>query len=197
MNKQPTLSINLLKKRGTPSLDVLIHWAITGGRFLVILTETIALAAFLYRFSLDRQIIDLNDKIRAKERIVEAFADQETTYRVLQERMLQIKILSQNVSFMPDLFTKVAQLAQKNNLSIKSASLTDRSLHIEISAINVNNLKAFVTELQELKELQNISIDRIENRSAVAQIAAVLTANVVSPRQVVPGLASPSQGGKQ
>ncbi|HVZ58575.1 MAG TPA: hypothetical protein VG935_02380, partial [Patescibacteria group bacterium] len=112
MNRQIALNVNLLKKKGTPNLDIFIHWAITGGRFIVILTETIALAAFLYRFSLDRQIVDLHDQINAKETIVAALKDQEVSYRELQQRILQTKQLSANVSFSTDLFTKITHLAQ-------------------------------------------------------------------------------------
>jgi len=188
MANKPALTINLIKKKGTPSLDVFIHWAITGGRFLVILTETIALAAFLYRFSLDRQIIDLHDKIKAKSVIVNVLKEQETSYRVLQERLLQANQLSQDVTFTSELFTKITDIAQRNNLSVKTITVTDESFHIELTAINVTNLKNFVNQLQLLKELQEISIDRIENRSATAQILAVVSSQVVSPVNKITGL---------
>jgi hypothetical protein len=64
MDNKAQLKINLLKKKSNRSLDVFVRWAITGGRFLVILTETIALGAFLFRFNLDRQIVDLSDRIK-------------------------------------------------------------------------------------------------------------------------------------
>lgn len=187
MEKHPTLTINLLKKKKTPSLDIILHWAITGGRFLVIVTETIALAAFLYRFTLDRQIIDLHENIKAKQTIVLRLRGQENSYRELQERLIQAQQLSQTVSFIPDLFSRVSLLAQKNNLSIKSFFLAEKTFHMEIIAVNVQNVKSFVTDLQNLKELKDISIDRIENRSATAQIAAVLSAEVLSPTYKIVG----------
>ncbi|MBI5044914.1 MAG: hypothetical protein HZC02_03240 [Candidatus Levybacteria bacterium] len=177
MTKQ--LTINLLKKKGTPSLDVFIKWAITGGRFLVILTETIALAAFLYRFTLDRQIIDLHDKIKAKTRIVETFKEQEDSYRQLQERLLQTKKLNTDVAFLPLLLEDITLLAQKNNISIKSMSVSNNSLHIELVAFDIKNLRDFVGGIQEKKELSEVSIDRIENKSTTAQIAAVISSGVL------------------
>lgn len=185
MTKQ--LSINLLKKKGTPSLDVFIKWAITGGRFLVILTETIALGAFLYRFTLDRQIIDLHDKIKAKSVIVESFKEQENDYRQLQERLLQAKQLNTDVTFVPDLLNDITTLAQKNNIAIKTISVSDLSIHIELIAFDVRNLRSFVAGLQDKKELSEISIDRIENKSTTAQIAAVVSSEVVGKDRVKKG----------
>lgn len=188
MNAQPSLNINLLKKKGTPTLDLFIHWAITGGRFIVILTETIALAAFLYRFTLDRQIVDLHDKIKAKQVIVGALASQETTYRELQERLQQTKELSDGVSFTPDLITKVSTLAKQNSIVFSTVSLNDDVLHIELTTGTVDNLKQFVRSLQELDELKDISIDRIEDRTTSAELAAVISGHSRSTAKKVTGL---------
>ena len=58
------ISINLVKSRKPHFLDRFITWALNAGRLLVIITETVALSAFLFRFGLDREIVDLNDKIK-------------------------------------------------------------------------------------------------------------------------------------
>jgi len=128
MDIRTGLTINLAKKKGTPSLDVFLSWAITGGRFIVILTETIALAAFLYRFSLDRQIVDLHDQISQKQKIVAAFATDEVLYRNLQDRLNQTETLTQGISNTPDLFSTIQSIAQKNVLSVQLFTLSDKNL---------------------------------------------------------------------
>ena len=63
-------SINLFKDKNKNFFDLFIKWALSIGRVVVIATEAIALSAFLYRFSLDQQLIDLNDKIVQKQALV-------------------------------------------------------------------------------------------------------------------------------
>ena len=61
-------SIDLVK--GKSSLgDNVITWALGFGRFLIIAVEIVAFSAFIYRFVLDRELVDLNDKIREHERL--------------------------------------------------------------------------------------------------------------------------------
>jgi hypothetical protein len=47
------ISINLLDNKGKSFTEQFLDWALAIGRLLIIVTETVALAAFLYRFSID------------------------------------------------------------------------------------------------------------------------------------------------
>ena len=85
MQKKP-ISINLLKQQ-TSLVDRFIDWALTIGRLLVILTEIVALSAFIYRFSLDRQLIDLHSKITQEQAIANYLNNNEKKYRNLQDRL--------------------------------------------------------------------------------------------------------------
>src|SRR5476651_2190356 len=86
MAKRST-SINLLKSNKNETLEQVINWSLSIGRFLVIGVELIALGAFLFRFTLDRQIIDLHALIKNKQIIVADLKDSEATYRNLQDRL--------------------------------------------------------------------------------------------------------------
>ncbi|MDE2025485.1 MAG: hypothetical protein KGJ07_03255, partial [Patescibacteria group bacterium] len=77
-------TINLVRGRRPRVLDQFVGWALTIGRVVVILTELIALGAFLYRFGLDRQLVDLHDKIAQEQSIVDLLKQNENSYRNLQ-----------------------------------------------------------------------------------------------------------------
>ena len=68
--------INLMPNRGDTVLIQFLNWALTIGRLLIILVETLALGTFLYRFSLDMQIVDLKDKIKVQRAFVTAYKSQ-------------------------------------------------------------------------------------------------------------------------
>jgi hypothetical protein len=83
--------INLLPRGGETIVDQFLSWALTIGRLLVIIVETLALSVFLYRFAVDMQIIDLHDKIEHASIIVANYTEGETTYRDLHERLAYAK----------------------------------------------------------------------------------------------------------
>ena len=80
------MDINLVKKRESFT-DKFLSWALSAGRVIIILTEVIALSAFLYRFVLDRQLIDLHAKIRQEQAIIAFSKASEDKYRNLQDRL--------------------------------------------------------------------------------------------------------------
>ena len=84
-------------------------------------------------------------------------------------------------------------------MTFKAIDINHDVIHVEIITSNITSLKQFVNQLQELKELKDISIDRIEDRTTSAQIAAVISAHVVFPKQNIAGLtqASASEGRNQ
>lgn len=181
MNEQPT-NINLLKKQGNSTLDTIIHFAITSGRFLVLLTETIALSAFLYRFTLDRQIIDTRDEIKANQAIVEQYQPLETDYRALQSKIKEAGTLHTEASLMPSLFT---DLVTKGNGTVTFISLlvsTDL-IKIEADTRSVSDLNTFITALRSDPKIEDVSIDKIENRTASALISVAITAHLKGEKE--------------
>src|SRR3990170_4903897 len=104
--------INLLNSKQSSFFERFINWTLTIGRIVIIVTELIALSAFLYRFSLDQQLIDLHSKIKQEQAIVEYLKESEATYRNLQDRLTvaanfsqigenRVKIFKDIIAFAP------------------------------------------------------------------------------------------------
>ncbi len=175
---QASLSINLAKKKGNATVEAVLHWAITIGRFLVILTETIALAAFLYRFVLDRQVIDLSDKIEGKQRLVQSLSREETRYRSLQDRLLFIKEQDEISQKVPDLFTKIIDLA-RGKVTFSTFTITEGQIRMDVTTPSISQVNSYISSLRSLKEIEDISIDRIENKTSTAVITVTISANLI------------------
>jgi hypothetical protein len=175
MQKKPT-SINLLKKQ-TNLVDRFITWALTIGRLLVILTEIVALSAFIYRFSLDRQLIDLHSKIVQEQAIVNYLKDNESTYRSLQDRLAlatnysalgisRYKVFSDIVGFAPV------------GMSFTNLSLNENRIKIDANADSVSSLGMFVNALKNYSAIDTVSIDKIGNKPSSAVITISITATL-------------------
>src|SRR5713226_8720413 len=106
MGKDKT-TINLLPKQGEGLVTQFLSWALTVGRLLIILTETLALGTFLYRFGLDMKIVDLHDQIKTNSFIVKSFAPAEKTYRTLQNRLSLAKKYDGMSDSMPTIFNNI------------------------------------------------------------------------------------------
>lgn len=168
-------SINLFKDKNKNFLDRFIKWALTIGRVVVIVTEAVALSAFLYRFSLDQQLIDLNDKIVQKQALVRLLKNNEDIYRNLQDRLATAAQLTKNgkdtVTIAKDIITFSSSGFTVNNLFISS-----NQIKIDANVQSVSSLTNFVNTLKNNSMISSVSIDKIENRITSGVIIVSITA---------------------
>lgn len=170
-------SINLLRARQKGFVDKFLNWALSIGRVVVILTETVALSAFLYRFSLDRQLIDLHDEIEQKQAIVKLLKANEDKYRNFQERLTTIKTLGLTAGKTTKIFTEIVSLAP-SNLTFNSLTLSGTTIRADASAQSIASLTAFIKRLRSHPSIQSVSLDKIESKVSSATITLSLTATL-------------------
>ncbi len=177
MPKTHSASINLLKGEDN-FFDRFIDWALTVGRFLVILTEIIALSSFIYRFTLDRQIIDLHSGIKEKETLVAFFKDNEENYRNLQKRLEIASTYSANQGDKIKIFQDVLGFAPAG-VTFNEISVSENLINIVANFQPSSSLNEFVDSLKSYKRVKNVSIDKIENQLSNAQIVITISADLI------------------
>lgn len=174
MEKLPTPSINLAKNRGEKLSDRVITFALTIGRVLVIVTEAIALGAFLFRFGLDRQLVDLHDRINQEQAVVGLLKTNEATYRNLQDRLTLADNLASvsatSVTVYKDIFAMIP-----SDMSLLSISFSDTTIHIEGEIPTLVSLTGLVNKLKSDPRVDRVSLDKIQNKTAEGILDAVLT----------------------
>lgn len=175
MPKKRSSSINLIKDSKDNFFDKFIDWALTIGRVVVIFTEIVALSAFIYRFTLDRQLIDLHSKIKQEAAIVSSFKNQEETYRNLQDRLKIASDFSSGSQNKITMFQDIVGLMSKG-MTFNTLTISENSINIDANFQNSSSLGNFVSSLKSYKHIDNVSIDRIENRLSNAEIIVTITA---------------------
>lgn len=170
-------SINLLPNKGDNLLTQFFNWALTIGRLLVILTETLALSVFVYRFSLDMQIVDLNDQIKAETAIVSNFQSAETNFRNLQARLAFAKKYDATDDKALTITQDLIKMG-KNKITFKQLIVTNKAIDLEIQAPSPGNLSLFITALKDYPGLSALSIDQVENKTSNAMITVSISANI-------------------
>ena len=179
MNSAPT--INLIKGRKPRFFDHFIGWALTVGRIVVIVTEGIALLAFLYRFGLDRQLIDLHDKIASEENIVKFLQKNEDIYRNFQSRLsLASNILAvqdQTVTSYEDITKMIPP-----DMSIQNFQFSQENMRLEASMQSVVSFTKLIDSMKKYPSVESVSIDRIENRTSTGTINIIITVVFKKPK---------------
>lgn len=170
-----TPTINLLKKKDRDFFEEFIKWALTIGRLIIILTELIALSAFLYRFTLDRKLIDLHEKIKQKQVVLDLFKENEEKYREIQKKLAEANRLSWNSEKTNKIYKDISSFASE--VSLLSFSITEKDVKIEITTSTLSNLVSFIKELKEYEEIKSVSLDSIKNKTSLGIITATITAN--------------------
>ncbi len=167
-------SINLLKKKES-FFEKFIAWALSYGRFIIILTEGIALIAFLYRFSLDRQLIDLHDQIEKKQAVLRLLKKNEDTYRNLQDRLTLAEQLETTGIKTTQAFIDVLNFAPID-FTIKTLTFSTDSLRIDADSRSLLSVSTFIKNLQSYPEIKSVSLNNIENKTSSAVISVSITA---------------------
>jgi polyhydroxyalkanoate synthesis regulator protein len=164
-----TSNINLIQTHKT-FLERFINWALTLGRIVVIVTEGIALGAFLFRFSLDRQIIDLHGQIKQKQAVLAYLKDNEKAFRNIQDRLTEVKKLGSKTPASLSVFNDIVT-SLPTGIVLSNFNISNTTIQIEASTNSIQSLSSFVTTLQSNKKINSISLDKIQNLSANSVIA--------------------------
>lgn len=167
-------SINLIRNKQIPLFDKFMNWALTVGRLIVVLTEIVAVSAFVYRFSLDEKLIDLNSAIKQKQILISLLKQDEDKYRNLQDRIALASDLSEKNAktnkIVLDIFGLIPQGSRVDNLIFNKDKLT-----INANINSVSSLTDFINTLKSYPDIKAISIDNIENKPTGGLLVAVTT----------------------
>ena len=155
------ITINLLRRHDQSLFDSVFNWALSVGRLLIIITQFVALGAFLFRFVLDRQIIDLNDTIRDKQNVVRVLDKDEKVYRSLQARLATISKYQEEASKKGVLMTRIVDAA-KGKMEFSSMIVDAEGVSIEGSTTSVRLLQSLINDYRSMPGVTGVSISTIE-----------------------------------
>ncbi len=151
MKKPASININLLPKDPFLSSPIgkFLQWGLSVGRYLVIFTELIVIMSFGSRFTLDRQITDLNGVILQKKTIIQSYGDLETSVRAIQKKTDSYTQVEQKQS-LANAFPALSEITpadvlltnltiQPGSVSFSGKSNSTTSLNLLINNINLSN----------------------------------------------------------
>lgn len=178
-------SINLLPNKGEGFINQFLNWAVNIGRLLIIITETVALATFLYRFDLDMKIVDLHDEIKQKSFIIKNFKSYEDSFRNLQERLALAKTYEELSTKNLTIFTDIIELG-RGKVTFRNLSVSTETIKIEAQAPSSTALSQFTSALRQYPHIASVSVDNVENSATNARIIVSITALMKGAKNTQP-----------
>lgn len=137
-----------------------IKWAISVGRWIVVLTEFVVICAFLSRFYFDTVLDNLFDETRQKQAIVDSAQSFEENFQEIQEKTKMVKTLLAKEKKPSLLFTEVNQVIPAN-VFLTSVSIADENLQLAGYSLSEKSLSLFVSGLKTLPNLEKISLSNV------------------------------------
>lgn len=159
-------SINLVKDKQIPFFDKFLNWALTIGRLIVIITEVVAVIAFVYRFSLDEKLVNLHDAIKQQQKIISVLKNDENKYRNLQDRIALAATFSTKATSSNQIITDIVNLIPKQ-MRINDLILNKDRINLKVDVASVSSLADLIDSLKNYRSIKSISIDNIENKPSI------------------------------
>jgi len=156
------ININLIPKDPffNTVLGKTLRWALSVGRYIVIFTELIVILSFVARFTLDRQLTNLNDSIHQKQVNIESYGDLEEKVRLIQAKSDQYQQIEQHANII-DIFPVLTKITPKD---IRLDELTIKPTKISMSgrSLSQESLNILINNFQLSASFFDIVVDRIE-----------------------------------
>jgi hypothetical protein len=116
-----------------------LKWAVTTGRYIIILTELVVIIAFLSRFKLDEELRNVNEKIQTQVNYLESEQPRLQEFLSVQKRIGLVGMAVQKSSSIsgvlkyleqrkPPEITITQQTVARNELTISATTLSETAL---------------------------------------------------------------------
>lgn len=177
-------SINLLPRDPFESstLGVILEWALVFGKWSVILTQLVVMGAFLWRFSLDRNLTDLRKSIAKDVAVIKSYEQIERDYVLAQKQVEQAKMALDSQDQVLKVLATISQVTP-SEIWYDRISLTPNSMNMTAYAGSLPGFGQYLTAIQSNPLFSSVKIGKLETSSVKgAQMQFDLTLAIGTPK---------------
>lgn len=160
-------SINLLPRDAFESstLGVVLEWSLVFGKWAVILTQLVVMSAFLYRFTLDRNLTDLRKAIAKDVAIIKSYDQVERDFVLMQKQINSAKETMESQTLALSTLNQLGSITP-NEVWYDRIVLTQSNLTLTAYAASLPAFGQFLTAIQNSTEFGGVRIGKIENSTS-------------------------------
>lgn len=134
-----------------------LKWAVTAGRYIIIVTEMIVIMAFLSRFKLDKDLADLAANLQGQKSVLEAQEEVEREFRDVQARL---EMADQILAIRPTTIEEMDKLIQKLSPEVKLSEWTIERGKMSVQAEIYSEVAAgkLISRLVEDPDIKSVEV---------------------------------------
>lgn len=160
-------SINLLPRDAFESstLGVILEWALVFGKWAVIFTQLIVMGAFIYRFTLDRTLSDLNKLIAKNVAVIKSYDQVERDFIIAQKQVAEAKQAMDTQATVLKTLSEIQKMTP-NEVWYDRITISPGSIVVAAYAANLPGFGQFLTNIEINPLFEGVRVSRIESSSS-------------------------------
>jgi hypothetical protein len=158
-------NINLIIKSGETLnfSEQFLSWALTYGRYIIIITQIVVLSVFFARFKLDRDHTDLKETVLQKQALIESVSDMEKEIIKTQLKLSQIKTIITN----KDQFLELITFLQDNvstDTSFNTLSVSPDRIQFSATTDSLRSFGYLIKKFQQENKFTEAVLEDISRK---------------------------------
>lgn len=159
--KSSAIKINLSGRPRENLQNLVVKWAVNIGKIIIVLTEMVALGALVFRFMVDKQIVDLHDKIKREQLLLQSQAAREKEYRGIQERLAMINAVTIDSQAKLEVTNLILDAQKAHAFTATNLIIAQKSILISGTSPSILTINPFLTTLKQDPNVVSLSIEEI------------------------------------
>jgi len=147
----------------------LLRWIISSGRYVVVFTELIVISAFLYRFGLDKTLLEIQKSILNKQQLITSYGDLEPNFLLIQKRLNIIKDTSGH-QLIPSSLDLLSQMVPAESV-LSSVSVNNKNIVIEGKVNSQTGLATLLNQAQAKDQFKEVVLENV--KSGIGDVSAI------------------------
>lgn len=159
-----SFSINLLTQDefSNSLTGKILLWALSIGRYIVVITELIVIMSFLSRFKLDRDLTDLNESIEKQKAIIQSYGNLEDEFRRSQAQLNFIAKVAPTFSASHTL--ELLRQTLPSDVRLEELTISPEGFNFTASALSMDGFNQFTEALMRHSTVADVSLGTVETQ---------------------------------
>ncbi len=166
--------INLLPERDQNATDKIIYFAFHYLRYILVITQFVAICVFFYRFKVDQQIVDERDALIQKRAIVDATQLLLEEVKILDTKIGNIKSILKKQDITKAMYSYVLDVIPAE-IMITKLYAQDLSLEIEGFSREIEVVQELFEKITNENRFQTIKLTSVDRREDGYKFRMILT----------------------
>ncbi len=158
--------INLFPEREKNVSEKIIYFGFHYLRYILVITQFVAICVFFFRFKVDQEIVDLKDKLYQKQSIVTATSDLVGKVGEIDSKMKKVQTIMDEQDLFKAKYAYVMGFFT-NSVAVSSLTISEDAIDINGSAPTVEPIKTLYDRLLAEKKFKVIDLSNIDKGNDV------------------------------